>query len=459
MRVLQPMMLNERVGAELLKRAARVMRLLNEDGFAMLFDAAAASPATGPAIDLASSFLAVDDAPMALAMAQMALQRGGDDDPMVQALVAEGYARLGEHQSVLETLERFAGNWPEPTLLRRYALSALLVGDDSRWGGVEDELAGDRHAGWIRSAARRYARYSEEATLEGWFRDLVFMQYGSVLLYEQPVLGQAIPAHVLSEVMTAASASLRQLGAIPDRIAYVGKSGEVFAHWMGQALDVMVMPLSARIIDQSVLVVVADDAEMERAMDEPRYAEGPLHVFQVVKAPSYSGVAAPDMIGFLAADAELPIEPVNAARAADRLPPRLMVAELERRASAMLAIAEPSEDELTAWLDARSEDLALCMPVEPHLRPPYVADLSSAPEALAVEEDAPSEEEAYDSQAVGEEVVESPEQGAEDTADVAGAEVEPINETASELLLQALPEFDSESDAELASPAGVPAAP
>ena len=126
------MMLTERVGAELLKRAARVMRLLNEDGFAMLFDAAAASPATGPAIDLASSFLAVDDAPMALAMARMALQRGGDDDPMVQALVAEGHARLGDHQAVLETLQRFVGDWPEPTLLRRYALSALLVGDPGR---------------------------------------------------------------------------------------------------------------------------------------------------------------------------------------------------------------------------------------------------------------------------------------------------------------------------------------
>jgi hypothetical protein len=437
MQVLQPMMLEERVGAELLKRAARVMRLLNEDGFAMLFDAAVASPATGPAIDLASSFLAVDDARMALAMARMALRRGGDDDPMVQALLAEGYARIGEHQSVLETLERFVGDWPEPTLLRRYALSALLVGDDARWAAVEGDLAKDRHAGWIFCAATRYRRYSESMTPQTWFRDVFFAQYGSLLLHEEPVAGQTISAHALSQVMTTASAALTHLDAVPDRIAHIGKSGEVFAHWLGQALEVMVMPLSARITGQSVLVVVADDAEMERVMDEPRYAEGALTVFQVVKAPSYSGVGAPDMIGFLAPEAQLPIEPVIAARAADRLPPRLMVAELERRASAMLAIAEPLDDALDAWLDLRRDDLALCTPASPHLRPPYVADLSQPPsvveEEVTEDADEATNEELELSESGGDAVIREP---SEDLAEVEVAAAIPLAEVASPPQLQ-----------------------
>ena len=380
MRVLQPMVLHERIGSDVLKRAARVMRLLEEDDFAMLFDAAVASPAPGPAIDLASSFLAVDDAKMALAMSKLAIQRGGDDDPMVQALLAESHARLGDHDAVLRTLERFLGAWPEPTLVRRYALSALLSGDDERWGQVEDALADDPHAEWILEAATRYARYSEQGQgAESWYRDLLFTQYGALLLAEEIVDGQKIAAHEVVRVMDAAVDSLRELGAVPDRIAHVGTSGEVFAHWLGQALDVMVMPLSARIVDQTLLLVVADDAELERAFAEPCYREGPVMIFQVSKVPSYSGVPAADMIGFLAPYAPLPLEPVTASRAADRLPPRLMVAELKRRASAMLAIAEETEDSLTPWRDERREDLSLCAPKTPRLRPPFVADMTSAP--------------------------------------------------------------------------------
>ncbi|MCC6620477.1 MAG: hypothetical protein IT385_04440 [Deltaproteobacteria bacterium] len=360
--------------ARVLRRAAVILRALGDEGLAQGFDQAAASSQAEPLVALASGFLQMDDPALALALADGALAR---ESGYLSAVLtgAEALAWMGRHADALARLDAlsFRSVSGDPRLAARWGLSAVAAGDLVRFDRIEALLP--EGAGWITRAARRAAAFPApvEAPPELMRQWHVFVLYGAVLLDDLGEGERLEPAR-LASWMHALAALCRATLDPETRPAWVSPRGEVLARWLGSLLPVRAsLPLSARLPRQPVLVVLADDEDLATLHETRAWFDAPAPVFQALKDPGEIGSPMADVIGVFRAGVQLPLEGLEAERAADRVPPRMLATRLESDAG---KVEQAALDGLLGWALARREDLSLTAP------PP-------AEERLALTGDAP----------------------------------------------------------------------
>ncbi len=349
-----------------LERAASVLGRMDEGALADGFKRAAASRDAAPLVDLARAFLGLDDPEIALAMGEAAAVR--DPQGVGPALaVASAREALGDFAGVLEHLERFAPDWPALELARLYGAAVIFDGAWDRWDGVAATLAGDPEGAWIVAAAERARSFPPE---EGGsdLRHRLFIRYGAILLDPDEGVGEVDPARVASWIAKTAALLLDRVDPA-TRIAYVGPRSEVVARWLAESLGIPAIPLSARLPNQELVIALADDDDLEPLYQTRAFFGAPSVVFQAVKDPERVGLPLADVVGILADGPTLPFEALEVERAADRVPPKLLVRQLR-------AGAGPADEALVAyllgWAEQRRGYLSLDTPTEPEARASFV---------------------------------------------------------------------------------------
>lgn len=359
--------------SDVLHRAAAVLSVAGEAELAQLFNEAKGSPDGHALLTLAYRFLQMRDPTTALAMARGARQRSGDV-PEIVALTAEALARSGEHEAVVERLERFEGSWPTQDLLARYARSAILAGDRGRFERVAIAAESLSEYGPELAAAGRRAAANDVDADGSPLRWCLHILHGAALLDHDEMLDNEVvgPARI-ARIAGRAAAFVAATPVVPDRIVYATRRGEVLARWLAQALDATAMPLSARIPNQPVVAVAVDDEDLFALLAEPAIdGGGEVRLFQLVKDPSLGGLPVADMYGVLGVDLTLPLDELEGDRAAERVPPSVLAAELRK------AAGEPVDAELdswAAWVLERQGDLTFVTPPALHGRHVFGADL------------------------------------------------------------------------------------
>lgn len=365
--------------ARVLRRAAVLLRELGDDDLAAGFEQGARSSSGEPLAELGHAFLAMDDAELALTLGDGAVSRAKErgrrrgDDAEGDGGNAEGrlvgalaLSRLGEHQLVLERLE---GALDDSIAARvRWALAALALGDFEALDRVSGDLG--EATDWITAVRARVTAFPRDAY--GPRSDpqrLLFALYGAVLLDDADEGERLEPARIL-RWMQALATLVRELLPPGTRPAWVSPRGEVLARWLGSLLpDEGAMPLSARLPKQPVLVVLADDADLAVLVETRAWSEGELPTFQALKDPGEIGSPMADVIGVFRSGVALPLEGLEAERAADRMPPRMVVGRLQDEANK--SRIEPAElDGFLAWARARAEHLTLAEPPRAEARIP-----------------------------------------------------------------------------------------
>jgi len=342
-----------------LERAVTVLAKVDERPLAEGFKRAAASREAAPLVALAREFLAREDPEIALSMAQAATTR---DPHGVAPAIAVAAAReaLGDHAAVLADLERFAPEWPDPELARIYGAAVIFEGAWERWDGVADTLADDPEGAWIVAAADRARTFPPE---EGGsdLQHRLFIRYGAVLLDADEGVEGIAPARLASWIAKCAALLLDRVDH-DSRIAYVGPRSEVLARWLAESLGITAIPLSARLPNQELVIAVADDDDLEPLYQTRAFFGAPSVVFQAVKDPQRAGVPLADLIGILAEEPTLPFDGLEVERAADRVPPKLLVRQLKAAAG---AADEAPVAQLLGWAEQRRGHLSLDTPAEP----------------------------------------------------------------------------------------------
>jgi hypothetical protein len=359
---------------EELKRGGAVMRAVGEMELATLFEAAAERSSAEPAARLAAAFLEMDDPPVARALAAVANQRSQGADPIVARLFADATARQGDHGAVVDQLARWEGKWPDPALLGRYAMSAVLAGRTEAWQRLQPQVSANPKLVWMTSAGARMGLGEGDAPL----RRAVFLEYGAVLLDASAIQGRGnLGPGRLARVMQRTRDVLKGAEVSIERVCYVSRRGEVFAQWMARLLDSTAIPLTSRIQDQRVLVVAADGADLDLVLVHPGLAHGPTSILQVLKSPSRTGAVVPELIGLLSDGATLPLGALEAPAAADRVPPRLQFAELLRVADSAPAGPDAGDvwEKPAAWAQKLRPHLLLTAVLAGKSRPDWLGDL------------------------------------------------------------------------------------
>ncbi|MFT7582139.1 MAG: hypothetical protein ACI9MR_003821 [Myxococcota bacterium] len=149
------------------------------------------------------------------------------------------------------------------------------------------------------------------------------------------------------------------------RIAYVTPRGEVLARWLSEAIGVAAMPLNARLQEQPLLVLLADDGDVPVLLEQVAYASSACLLIQIVVDPALESPCIPDVIGAIVDGPTLPLEELEGERARDRLPPKLVAAALIERAGAPSALAIR---ELSEWVSPRLTYLSLYDPPDAETR-------------------------------------------------------------------------------------------
>jgi len=363
--------------ARVLRRAAALSRELGDEALAQGFDQAATSSSGDPLADLGHAFLGMDDAELALALGNGAIARARErsrrgrarrpdpGDEIGDAGLAAGrlvgalaLSRLGEHAQVLERLE---GALEDGIATRvRWALAALALGDIGSWSLVAGQL-GSAEA-WIDEVRARVEAFPSAG--EGYSSDpqrLLFALYGAILL-DDATDGERLEPKRLVRWMDALATLVRELLPAGTRPAFVSSRGEVLARWLGSFLpEEGAIPLSARLPKQPVIVVLADDADLAILVETRAWFDGELPTFQAIKDPGEVGSPMVDVIGVFRADVGLPLEGLEAERAVDRLPPRVLLGRLQDEARESRVDASELEGFL-AWVRARADMLTLPQP-------------------------------------------------------------------------------------------------
>lgn len=362
--------------ARVLRRAAALLRELGDDALAAGFEQAARVSSGEPLAELGHAFLGMDDAELALALGDGAVSRARergrrgrgrveaagehDDQGLAQGLLVGALAlsRLGEHQQVLERLE---GALDTSVAVRvRWALGALALGDGEAFARVSDAL--EEASDWIEAVRARVTSFpSEPIGPRNDPQRLLFALYGALLLDDADE-GERLDSARLLRWMQALATLVRELLPAGTRPAWVSPRGEVLARWLASLLpDEGAMPLSARLPKQPVLVVLADDADLALLVETRAWAESELPTFQALKDPGEIGSPMADVVGVFRGDVSLPLEPLEAERAADRVPPRMLVGRLQDEASR--SGLDPAElDGFLTWARARASHLSLVAP-------------------------------------------------------------------------------------------------
>jgi hypothetical protein len=157
------------------------------------------------------------------------------------------------------------------------------------------------------------------------------------------------------------------------RPAWVSPRGEVVARWLAALLPDRPnpIPLSSRLPDQPMVVVIIDDEELAQLWEQRAFTDHPTVIFQLVKDPTEVGSPMADIIGVLRSGIVLPFESLEAERVADRVSPKQLAQTL--RESCGLPDRGHLEAFLT-WVSARRGDLLLDYAPPPFARPPLDAD-------------------------------------------------------------------------------------
>ncbi|MEC9073163.1 MAG: hypothetical protein VX938_12305, partial [Myxococcota bacterium] len=248
--VVRGLLLKGQLAPSTLEVTGRLMNRLGEGDLADLFSRASKEQGAEALLELAGTFLRMGDSSMALSMARGAGRRTAADLTVVHGLIAESHARCGDHEAVLDLLGRYGSAWPDPALYRRFATSAVLAGDLSDWGTVQEDIRRDGESDWLLRAAERVATYGAGESSS--HRTAYFALSGGCLVLDgPPVSDRVVSVPELRQIMHGVRSVLRESSVSYERVAYVSPRGEVFAHWLGELLDVLPIPLSGRIDGQS----------------------------------------------------------------------------------------------------------------------------------------------------------------------------------------------------------------
>ncbi len=359
-----------------LRRAAELARELGDEGLAHELEQGATSSSGAPLAELGHTFLAMDDAELALSLGDGAMARAherakkmrrraegvaeGDDDGLAAGRLVGALAlsRLGEHAQVMARLEHALDEGIAARV--RWALSAIALGDEAAQGLVAGRLGPAER--WVDEVRARVAAFP--SAREGFSSDpqrLLFALYGSVLL-DDAEHGERLAAPRILRWILALAELVKDVLPAGTRPTWVSPRGEVLARWLARHLpEEAAMPLSARLPRQPVLVVLADDGDLATLVETRAWSEGPLPIFQALKDPREVGSPIADVIGVFKEDVSLPFEELEAERAQDRVPPRVLAGRLgdEVRGS------EVDPEELAGffgWVAARREHLTLLAP-------------------------------------------------------------------------------------------------
>jgi len=355
-----------------LDRAARALDAAGEGVLAEAFEDAARTGEAAPLIALGHAFVALDDPEIALALARVARERA-ERPAEAYAVEAEALDALGDHHGVLELAAGLAPDGLPPGLLRRVLLTSATSGAWDTWERFEGALTDDPEDERVRALGARCRAFPERSS-DAPERERLFLEHGVVLIDPRPapreVQAGDVDAGALAGWIAAAAAILRPRLSEELRVAYVSPRSEVIARWLAQRIGCGAIPLSARLPNQELVVALADDDDIPALAEVRAFYGAPSVVFQAAKDPARQGTPMPDIIGGLVSGAALPLASLEGERAADRAPPKLLVAELER------AAGRPDEGDAgerlraaVAWAEARSDHLALAAPAEPEARP------------------------------------------------------------------------------------------
>lgn len=374
---LRGLLLAGKLGRQVLARSSAAMEAFGDAALAAAFQAAAAGRGADSLVELSVAFLGMDDAPVALALANAAQRRARGEDPIVTGVQAEAAARTGQHAEVLKLLSRYEGRWPDPVLLQRYAASAIVAGDRTRYERVESALSALPDTQGLRRAAERAHAFEAAPDASDLLRRAMFVAYGATLVDGEGVTpGGAVSEADLGRLLEATRDVLRAGGVQVDRVAYATTRGEVFAHWLARLLDSSPIPLSARLADQSVVVVVADDDDLIDACRTPGFAGVTAPLVQVVQDPRIAGGPVADIVAMLGEDVALPLGKLTAEKAADRSPPRMLFNELWEVAQRGRAGASETWPTAADWVAGRKAWLTLGSTATMEGRPAFAADLT-----------------------------------------------------------------------------------
>ncbi len=360
----------------LLARSASALEAIGEEGLAHAFSEAASRPTLDVFHELAAAFTELADPELALAFSNAALALS-PRDPEAALTQAHALAALGHHAEVLERGPRHLSRLDRESeayaqLARRIGLSALMLADLARFREVAD--AATACAPWLGAAAGRLARHGDVQDHEDLRQHVLFTLYGTVLL-DDAEDGARVTADRLGRWVTAVASLLAPADGegVTLRPAWISPRGEVVARWLAALLPDKPnpIPLSSRIPNQAMVVVIVDDEELAALWEQRAFTEHPTIVFQLVKDPAEAGSPMADIIGVLRSGVTLPFEPLEVERVVDRMSPKQLAQHL--RESSGLPDRGHLEAFLT-WATARRGDLLLDQAPAPWERPPLEAD-------------------------------------------------------------------------------------
>lgn len=374
---MRELVLDAPTDSRVLRRAAALSKALGDEDLGAQFEEAAVSSSGEPLAVLGQSFLGMDDALLALALGDGAVARAsqrrgrgrpdGDDGGLAAGRLVGALAlsRLGEHERVMERLEPSLDDGVAVRV--RWGLAALALEDAAAWARVAGELGPAEP--WLDEVCARISAFPKGEGAPNDPQRLLFSLYGAVLLDDAPD-GERLGPERLVRWMEALATLVKEVLPAGTRPAWVSPRGEVLARWLGSLLpEEGAMPLSARLPKQPVLVVLADDHDLAAACETRAWQEGALPTFQAVKDPSEIGSPMADVIGVFRSGIELPFEGLEAERAADRSPPRMVVGRLVDEARQSRVEASELAGFL-AWVRSRTKHLSLANPAAGEARIP-----------------------------------------------------------------------------------------
>jgi hypothetical protein len=353
---------------------------LNALGLAVLargFEAVAQGPTTENTSALAGDLLTHGDPAMALAVTRFGAGQISGDAPSLAGIAGEALARLGRHEEALHVLEGYVCRWPDPALLRRYVLSALMTQNASCLELAEKDLKETHELRWLVSALDRHGAAAPE-TPES--RRGYLVAYGGLLLSDD-ALPSAVPPSQVAMVVERLALALEALGAVPDRITSFSAQGDCLARWIARRLGVMSIPLTARIDGQSVLGVAVDADEGESLRAHERWDGANGVIFQWSHEAGRPMGRPPAILGGFGSECALPFEGLEAVLGADRTPHSTAFEAAYQRSGAGAVVDVPAS--WPAWVQAHRELFTVSS--DSGTTTPYLGDVPAPGPAISDE--------------------------------------------------------------------------
>jgi hypothetical protein len=386
---------------DVLQRAVVVLDRVGEARLAGLFEETLVQVDAEAMSQLSETFCDLNDTGIAMAFAGAARRLGGSDDALAARALGRVLAREGHHQDVVEVLERFEGRWASEEMLQCYAAASILTGDSSRWNRIAGAVSQTQEGRGLIRAAARVGAFGHDATVDA-LRHVHFIQYGSTLIHGRAVLEDlSLKAAHVGQLLSQVGTALKAAGMSLDRVSSVTPKGEVLARWLGTIIDVPSIPLSSRLPEQRVALLVADDDDLLEAIRRNTSIESPVVLIQLIRDPGCQVTPVADIVGAFGVGVQLPLDTVLGT-ASERIPPSILVKQLIEE-SEKTGSATPSSD-FHDWVKKHARWLSLTDPPALSARLVYRANIprwaldpaQEAVETVSVETDSTEEDEPAD---------------------------------------------------------------